>query len=165
MKRKDDLTAEAVRERFHYDPQTGHLIHRYRVGKRRPGERGGIQKPYGYRHIHINGREYLEHRVIWLYAHGEWPKHTIDHINQNPADNRLENLRDVTVRENCQNKTVVAKSEVKNVRPSNGKFVAYTHVNGKQVYLGRHGSAGDARLAYERFIDKTFGAKKVEVAA
>jgi hypothetical protein len=38
-----------------------------------------------------------------LYVYGEWPKLNIDHINRNPSDNRLVNLRDVTQKQNRQN--------------------------------------------------------------
>lgn len=43
------------------------------------------------------------HRIIWALAHGEWPQGEIDHINGDPADNRLENLRCIEKPENQRN--------------------------------------------------------------
>lgn len=43
------------------------------------------------------------HRIIWLYVHGEWPEEDIDHINGDPSDNRIENLRTVSRAENLKN--------------------------------------------------------------
>lgn len=45
--------------------------------------------------------QWLEHRYVWTQAHGEIPKGMcIHHINGKRYDNRLENLRMVTNREN-----------------------------------------------------------------
>lgn len=47
---------------------------------------------------------FLGHRVIWVYFNGEIPEgYEIDHINTITDDNRLENLRLVTHKENMNN--------------------------------------------------------------
>ena len=48
------------------------------------------------RHIFI-------HTIVWTLCHGEIPRLTIDHINGNRQDNRIENLRDVSQSENQLN--------------------------------------------------------------
>ena len=40
-----------------------------------------------------------------MYVYGTFPENTIDHINRIKTDNRLVNLRDVTVAENNRNKS------------------------------------------------------------
>jgi hypothetical protein len=44
------------------------------------------------------------HRFVWVLCNGGWPQFTIDHINGNRLDNRIENLREVSMSENLRNK-------------------------------------------------------------
>ena len=50
---------------------------------------------HGYVSVHLKGRQYPAHRLIWA-MHGNVPAVTIDHINRNRSDNRIENLRAAT---------------------------------------------------------------------
>jgi hypothetical protein len=72
--------------------------------------RGGIKKgdlagtiSDGYKIITINGHKYKAHRIAWFYMTGRWPYPVVDHINRNKLDNRFENLRETTVKENTIN--------------------------------------------------------------
>ena len=47
-------------------------------------------KPYG--NIFINA-----HTLVWALYYGHWPRQTIDHINLKKGDNRIANLRDVSL--------------------------------------------------------------------
>ena len=62
----------------------------------RMGEKAGFISNTGYHCIRIKGQDYAAHRLAWLYVHGDWPKHQIDHIDGNKLNNRISNLRDVT---------------------------------------------------------------------
>lgn len=57
----------------------------------------------GYRCGGILGKKYRAHRIIWLLHYRKWPSAVIDHINGDPSDNRICNLRDVTQAENIRN--------------------------------------------------------------
>lgn len=57
----------------------------------------------GYRRISIDDHSFYEHRLAFLYVTGEWPPQCVDHINRVKHDNRLANLRLVTVAQNGQN--------------------------------------------------------------
>jgi len=56
---------------------------------------------YGYKYVTINKSCFCFHRVIWQQKNGEIPEgYVIDHIDDNPLNNTLENLQSVTPSEN-----------------------------------------------------------------
>lgn len=58
----------------------------------------------GYNRVELINKKYLLHRVIAMTFLPEYNEElTIDHINNNPNDNRLENLRVCTQKENVNN--------------------------------------------------------------
>lgn len=121
-----------------YRPSDGRLL-------RRPGgETAEIVRHDGYMMVNIGGGRFLAHRVVWLLAHGVWPSGVIDHINGNPSDNRIANLRDVTQQENCQNQLGVRGSCLL----PNGKWKASIRSAGVTHNLGRFKSEPQARDAY-----------------
>lgn len=90
----ENLTADALKNALHYDPETGVFVWRQRFGKRGvPGKKAGTVDFCGYVVITMNGKRHKAHRLVWLYTHGEWPPAVMDHINGVRTDNRLANLR------------------------------------------------------------------------
>jgi HNH endonuclease len=89
-----------------YNENTGEFIWRKKIASKVVvGKRAGNNKPIpnGYLTMRVFGKNYYQHRMAWFYVHGRWPKHEIDHINQDKTDNRISNLREVTRLENCRN--------------------------------------------------------------
>lgn len=66
------------------------------------GDRVGSPDGKGYRHTYFNGKKYREHQLVWILCNNEEPS-TLDHINGNRSDNRIENLRLVSNSENLFN--------------------------------------------------------------
>ena len=65
----------------------------------------GYVGSYGYKYMKINNIRYSIHRIIWVYHYGDIPRDKqIDHINRNRLDNRIENLRLVSVIQNSHNR-------------------------------------------------------------
>jgi len=60
----------------------------------------------GYRSGMLLGKSVKAHRIVWAMTRGEWPTDEIDHINGDPADNRPENLRQVSHTDNVKNRCV-----------------------------------------------------------
>ena len=147
MPGSDELNRE-----LRYDPLTGELYWIVPRRNRRMGLRAGGVKGR-YRYISIDGVNYLEHRVIWVMVHGSIPDgQEIDHINRDGCDNRLENLRLVTRRENVLNSGVASSdcSKYPGVTRSNtpGKWVAGLHINSNRVNIGTYTTEEGAYNAY-----------------
>jgi hypothetical protein len=51
----------------------------------------------------VDGELYMAHRLAWLYVTGRMPSDQIDHINGLKDDNRWNNLREATNKENSEN--------------------------------------------------------------
>ena len=100
-----DITADRARELLHYDPETGVFTRRVASGKTHVGDVTGSKNALGYMMVGVDGSRYLAHRLAWLYTYGEWPKQDIDHIDQDKANNRIANLRDVSRSANNQNRS------------------------------------------------------------
>lgn len=119
-------SSEVLRQLLDYDPGTGDLIWRVREpewfdGGKYDSDRVALwwntrfagrsafctfdQKGYAYGVIF--GRRVAKHRVVWVFHH-EAISGEIDHIDGNPANNRIENLRDVTRQTNMKNKRMYA---------------------------------------------------------
>ncbi len=151
-----NLTADRLRSLFHYDQDSGRFTRLVRTTQRtRVGEVAGSQKKStGYRYIGIDSRVYAEHRLAWFYANGEWPRGQIDHINGDPIDNRLLNLRDVSQSVNQQNVRGARAHSISGLLGvtcrGRGRWSAHIDVDGRRVRLGRFGSPEAAHAAYIR---------------
>lgn len=158
------LTAERLRERFTYDPATGlfkRLFKTRREYKRKTQLSCGWVRDHGYITIMVDGNEYRAHRLAWLYVHGVWPKEDLDHINGDPADNRISNLREATDAQNLANmKTPVTNtSGYKGVQwhKAAQKWTATFKHNGETYYLGLFENKEDARRVYREQIVRVKG--------
>lgn len=106
------LTQERLKELLSYDPETGIFIwlQSPRNNVASGSVAGSIDKK-GYVRISYKRNIYLAHRLAWFFVYGKWPKKELDHINKNPTDNRIENLRDVTRKQNMENKRLYKSSK------------------------------------------------------
>lgn len=63
----------------------------------------GSRDKDGYIILKIKGRQYKAHRIVYALHNNEMPAGELDHINRVRDDNRIENLRVVTRRQNILN--------------------------------------------------------------
>jgi len=112
--------------------------------------KGGINKSNGYRCVRINNKSFRFHRVVYFIHNQEWNIHnsstdnSIDHIDRNPLNNNIENLRVVTNQENQWNRD--GKGHYFN--KANGKYMARIKVDGEHKYLGYFMTEQEAAAAY-----------------
>ncbi len=95
---QDDLCSELL-----YRPETGEIF-RLKTGKRA----GSIKKQHSgtLRLVLVfRGNKYALPRIVWRMVTGDDPgEMTVDHIDQNPLNNRFENLRLATNEEQQKNR-------------------------------------------------------------
>jgi HNH endonuclease len=114
-----------------YEPTTGALVWavtRNGQGFRYGGEVGSVRSDGRYRTFVMNGKRRYCHRVIWEMLNGPIPDGLcIDHIDGNGLNNRIENLRAVTLSENQRNRRLDAASSlgIHGVRAHRGGFIVY----------------------------------------
>ena len=132
------LTAERIKDLLSYDEETGAFRWRQTKGRAKAGEVAGATDTYGYRVIRIDRVLYKAHRLAWLYTHDRWPVGLLDHINREPGDNRIANLREVTQSENMHNASRRSRSGVPGVlwRAERSKWVAQIRVGYRNHVLG-----------------------------
>jgi hypothetical protein len=150
-----DLSLERLREVLAYDPLTGHLTWRVRLGPMcKFGKSAGVLKS-GYRRIAIDRRSYTASHLAWFHYYGVRPLALLDHKNGDPDDNRMENLREATHCQNSQNVGVRSNNSAGlkgasqfNRKYSRAKYRSSITINKKRIFLGLFHTAEAAHAAY-----------------
>lgn len=138
------ITQTELQALLSYDAETGLFRRKVRSSNRiKEGEIAGSLDAKGYVCIRVSGKTYKAHRLAWLYVYGQMPTGEIDHINHSKADNRIENLRDVSKAVNQQN-----PKTIKGVQKDRSRFRSQIRVNGKRINLGSFDTEQKARDAY-----------------
>jgi hypothetical protein len=148
------ITKDNVNDLLRYDG--GGLF--WKDGRTGTGK-AGVLSDNGYLYVSYKGLKYPSHRLVWLIHNGEFPEQVIDHISQNKKDNRIENLRDVSLADNSKNasRSAANKSGVTGVSwdaPRN-RWRAQINIDGRKTNLG----------SFVNKIDAIKARKEAEVGA
>lgn len=159
------LTQERVKQLFDY--RNGKLFWKHRpvsdfnsarewkiINTLYAGKEAGTYANGGYRVVKTKEFRVRVHRLVWIYFYGEPPNREIDHINGNPEDNRISNLRIVTATENRRN-MARPKNNTSGVigvsyRANRKKWRAYIMIDNRQITLGHYKKKEEAILARKR---------------
>jgi hypothetical protein len=147
------MNQQLLKSYLHYDPETGHFTWLKASGGKPAGAPAGFVQKNGRHAIGLLKKTYQAHRLAWLYVHGEWPACQIDHINRDPLDNRISNLRDVDQAANMQNLSSMRGGKLYTpllgvTRHKSGKWQASITVGKAYRYLGLYATADAAHAAY-----------------
>jgi hypothetical protein len=129
------------------------------VSVKRPGDLVNTKPdPLGYGYVTWRRKHYAVHRIVFLLAHG-WLPECIDHIDGDPGNNRIENLRAATRLQNQHNRRVNARTKtgVKNVAPHNGRWCVRFSVDRKTRHFGSFDTLEEAREAAARVRSELHG--------
>ena len=123
-------------------------------------EAGTYRNSDGYHIVGFDGKNRRIHRVIWAYHYGEIEEGVfVDHINRDPFDNRIENLRLCNKAQNNANSKVRSDNNlgIKGVCVSGSKFRARVSKQGKEIHLGNFDTIEEAHAAYLKAAEEVFG--------
>ena len=153
------LTQEEARNLFEY--RDGTLYWRVnRPHNKRAGKIAGTLNRDGRWSVSVNNKRYLCYRIIFLMHYGHIPEF-IDHVNGDPKDNSIENLREATRNQNAHNAKMLRTntSGVKGVHwhKRKNKWCASVTVNGVAVHVGYFKDIEKAAEAVQAAREKHHG--------
>jgi len=144
---KKHPSKERLDELLRYEPETGKLFWKrsgQACGHKINAEAGAITSS-GYRSIRIDRVGYSAHNLVWIMKNYFLPMfpNTVDHKNRNPLDNRIQNLREATPRQQRINRRARGFTQDRGMWKAASKSLSTAHI-------GRFKTALQARLAYEK---------------
>ena len=149
---KPSIPIAKLRELLHYEPSTGTLTWKVRRSRIPAGSIADHVNRQGYIKVSLCNTSQLGHRIAWALFYGVWPDQWIDHRNDNPLDNRIENLRLAGAQENAVNRRkATGRSSVfigVTWHRKCSKWQATIRSHGRMRYLGLFKEERDAARAY-----------------
>ena len=125
---------ELLKETFDYDSKTGEI--------KRKGKVAGWVDEKGYRRVRYKGATLFVNRVAWALGNNQQPpiNMVVDHIDEDPSNNRLDNLRLLTISQNSARRNREPNCYQRN---GNGYQACFTLGGVKQI-LGTFKTAEEA---------------------
>jgi len=128
--------------------------------------RGKLKNPYwrkkilsnckGYLHTAINNKYFQFHRLVYFAHNQNWDinnssrNNSIDHIDRNPLNNNISNLRVVNHRENMINRDSVDNAKGYYYNKHAKKYQAYIRLNYKSINLGLYDTEIQASNKFQK---------------
>lgn len=145
------MSKEAIQKYLRYEPTTGNLWWTAEALVKVANKKATAKDRLGYICLKVDGRMFKGHRLAWFFVHGDFPQGHIDHINGNPSDNRIENLRDVSRSVNMQNERGARthnSTGLLGVSRNGSGWRSEIRIAGKKKNLGTFATPEQAHEAY-----------------
>ncbi len=148
---------QAIKTHLKYNEATGDItvIKKYNRKKNIGDKVFFSNDKDGYKIGSFLGREFKAHRIAWFLYYGIWPEFIIDHIDRNPSNNKISNLRAATKSLNALNSKLRIDSSSKHTgvswKKDKKKWKSYITIDGKQKHLGYYDDIEGAILARSLF--------------
>lgn len=175
IKNNDNDLIKYFREYYYYDYKTGELHNKKDII---PNHHSGLRKEAGdiatttflqrtrkmdnkklyvkYLYDPAYKKTYFAHRVVWALHYGKFPDGVIDHIDGDPSNNRLDNLRSVDQSENNINRRTPLghnSNGIKNLHVYDNRRKMYGVTIRYKNYLGGKNSGTEYRQQFVRLRD------------
>lgn len=155
------IDVDAVNKWLLYENQSGIFYWKkspmYKV---KAGDKAGALLRNGcgnnYLTITVHGKRYLAHRIVATLFLGANPSDFVDHINGNGLDNRVENLRLVSKKQNSRNMKISARCKTGIMGVS-----FCSKYNGYRVKIGRNKTISKA-FYFKDFFEACCARKSLE---
>lgn len=137
-----------------YEKKTGNFYWAKKGRRRTLGARAGSTNQDGYVLMRVNKKSFYAHQLVWFIEKGKWPAKgfDLDHVNGCRSDNRIENLRLCTRRENLINSLKHRQGKLPGCyfnKPLR-KWQAQILIRGKRKTLGFYKTEKEASRAYRK---------------
>lgn len=140
------MNYELANNLFSYNSDTGEITYKK---TRNSSAIAGKKCPL---RVSVGSEQIYAHRLAWLLFYKTSPELYIDHINGDPTDNRIANLRDVDFQTNCENKRRPNSDNTTGFlgvsKYNNGKFLATIRKNNRNVHIGYFDTPEEAHQKY-----------------
>lgn len=150
-----------VNDTFSYDEISGNITIKTPYHMNPVGKIIGYGAGQGYLKSCFKKQHFLIHRMAWFLFIGKWPENMIDHKNGIRSDNRIENLREATHFQNCQNAKTPSTNTtgIKGVSFNKSKktYFAYITINNRFTSIGNYKTIEEATFARRKFAEKLYG--------
>lgn len=111
-------------------------------------------KKRSYCYTGVGGYRLGIHRIVWALTYGYIPKE-LDHIDRDPTNNHISNLREVTHAENCLNREYPIASNTGHrgiYKTRHNDYIVRVIRNKKTKYLPRQKTLEDAVRVREEYL-------------
>lgn len=168
MKNREELTQDVLKSIFDYRDD-GVFIWKIKLSlKTKIGTVAGYKNPSNdnRRYLQVNKKLFIFNRLVFFYHHGWWPEN-VDHIDRNPENDRIENLRAATYSQNSKNTSSkkgstskylgVYFSKTRGKNNIGGKWIARITINKVCKHIGSFDSEIKAAIAWNEMAKKHYG--------